>query len=63
MFKKKKTTERTRDTFQRLNELKKEFPLKTLCDGEAPASCTCDRREAPFEGPFSFDNLAEIVKE
>merc|ERR1712115_690563 len=48
---------------ERLNELKKEFPLKTLCDGEAPTSCTCDRREAPFEGPFSFDNLAEIVTE
>jgi len=48
---------------ERLNALKKEFPLKTLCDGAAPTSCTCDRREAPFEGPFSFDNLEEIVKE
>ena len=45
------------------NELRKEFPLDKLCDGEAPTSCTCDRREAPLEGPFTLENLGEIVKE
>jgi len=48
---------------ERLNALKKEFPLSTICDGEEPTSCTCDRREEPLEGPFTFDNLEEIVKE
>jgi len=47
----------------RLDALKKEFPLNTLCEGAAPLSCTCDRRDEPLEGPFTLDNLEEIVKE